>query len=243
MKRDNTHRARLVALGYSQIPGVDFTENYAPVIDDETINLVLEGSHSMDLSGKIIDIETAFLYGDLEEDIYMIIPEGLEHFKDIPHNCCCNLLGIIYGLVQASRQFFKKFVKFLKEKLKFEHSSADPCLLTKYDPKLGQMYSMVYVDDRDIWKERSKKMDKKEVKKEFNIKEGGLIHDYLGVTMIKMSKGYLLHQKDTIDRMEKLFGLSVKDLRSYATPMAPGYTVVRSKEGEPVMEAIEQSKY
>ena len=90
MKRDNTHRSRLLALGYSQIPGVDFTENYAPVIDDETIKLVLEASHLMDLSGEIIDIETAFLYGDLEEDIYMTLPEGLEHFEDIPDNCCCN---------------------------------------------------------------------------------------------------------------------------------------------------------
>ena len=76
-KRDNTHRARLVALGYSQIPSVDFTENYAPVINDETIKLVLEASHSIDLWGKIIDIETVFLCDDLEKDIYMTVPEGL----------------------------------------------------------------------------------------------------------------------------------------------------------------------
>ena len=101
VKRDNTHRARLVALGYSQIPSVDFTGNYAPVID-EASKLVLEASHLMDLSGEIIDIGNAFLYGDLEEDIYMTVPEGLEYFEEISDNCCCNLFGIIYGLVQAS---------------------------------------------------------------------------------------------------------------------------------------------
>ena len=96
---------------------------------------------------------------------------------------------------------------------------------------------MVYVVDRAIFgKKKAREWIKREVKKEFNVKEGSLIHDYLGITIIRTLKGYLLHQKDTIVRMEQLFGPSVKDLRSYATPMQP-------KESEPVMEAIEQSKY
>ena len=67
--------ALVVVLGYSQIPAVDFTEKHSPVVDHETIKLVLEASHFMDLSGKIIAIKTAFLHGDLREDIHMTIPD------------------------------------------------------------------------------------------------------------------------------------------------------------------------
>ena len=71
-----------MALGYSQaVPGVDFSENYAPVVDDITIRLVLVLRTANDWSSEIIDVETAFLYGDLEEEIYITIPKGLEEYK------------------------------------------------------------------------------------------------------------------------------------------------------------------
>ena len=71
---------------------------------------------------EIIDIETAFLYGDLEEEIFMELPEGLEHVEqDIdPENYVAKLTATLYGLVQASRQFWKKLMKALVTKLFFK---------------------------------------------------------------------------------------------------------------------------
>ena len=71
-------RARLVACGYSQIAGVDFLENYAPVMHDVTFWIILVLLILQQLKGKIIDVETAFLHGELNEMIFMDIPDGLD---------------------------------------------------------------------------------------------------------------------------------------------------------------------
>ena len=60
-----------MALGYSQIPGVDFTDNFALVVNDNTFYLMLSRKLIKKLSMRIIDMETAFLYGEFEDEIYM----------------------------------------------------------------------------------------------------------------------------------------------------------------------------
>ena len=110
VKRSGLFRARLVACGYSQIPGVDFTESYAPVINDVTWRILLIVKILLKLQSRIIDVETAFLHGELEEDIYMESPDGLGHNKDVD---CVKLERSMYGLVQGARQYFTKFMKAL----------------------------------------------------------------------------------------------------------------------------------
>ena len=78
IKDNGTYRARAVAKGYSQIPGKDFQENHAPVVHDTSFHLTLTQKIIYGLDSEQIDIETAFLYGDLEEDIYMYFPDGYE---------------------------------------------------------------------------------------------------------------------------------------------------------------------
>ena len=63
-----------MALGYSQIPGVDFTDNFSPVVNDITFHLMLSRKLFEKLSERIIDVETSFLYGELEDEIYMETP-------------------------------------------------------------------------------------------------------------------------------------------------------------------------
>jgi hypothetical protein len=78
IKRDGSFRARLVACGYSQIPGVNYTDNYAPpVINDVTYRIMLICEIIWKLMSKIIDVETALLHRDLKEEIYMDCPAGL----------------------------------------------------------------------------------------------------------------------------------------------------------------------
>jgi hypothetical protein len=130
-----------VACGYSQIPGVDFTENYAPVISDVTYRIMLIAEIVWKLSSKIVDVETAFLHGDLEEEIYMDCPQGMAH----DDSQCLLLQKTIYGLVQSARQFFKKLVECLKN-IGFTGGYADPCLMT-YRSEKGIVYIALYVDD------------------------------------------------------------------------------------------------
>jgi Reverse transcriptase (RNA-dependent DNA polymerase) len=78
IKRNGVFRAPLVACGYSQTPGVDFQESYSPVINDAIFRLLLVLQLALCLKSVIIDIETAFLNGELTEEIYMSTPEGLK---------------------------------------------------------------------------------------------------------------------------------------------------------------------
>ena len=116
IKRDGTYRARLVALGYSQIPGVDYTDNFAPVAHDLSFRIALARMMVEKLDSLVIDVETAILYGDIEEEIFMKSPIGMEEIDpgSSPEDCYQLKKGI-YGLCQAARQFWKKFVDTIKQ--------------------------------------------------------------------------------------------------------------------------------
>jgi Reverse transcriptase (RNA-dependent DNA polymerase) len=78
------------------IPGVDFLESHAPAINDVTFRILLVTMLTWNLVRKVIDIETAFLHGNLKETIFMEIPKGMDSNK----NECLILKRTIYGLVQ-----------------------------------------------------------------------------------------------------------------------------------------------
>jgi Reverse transcriptase (RNA-dependent DNA polymerase) len=89
----------LVACGYSQVPGFDFNESSAPVINDVSFRVMLIIQLTWGLQATIIDVETAFLHGNLQEEIYMKIPDGL----DSNGNEYLRLKKTINGLVQTTR--------------------------------------------------------------------------------------------------------------------------------------------
>ena len=116
IKRDGTYRARLVVLGYSQIPGVDYTDNFAPVAHDVLFRIALARMMVKKLDSLAMDVETAFLYGEIDEEIFMKSPVGMEEIDPgSSSEDCYQLLKGIYGLCQAVREFWKKFVNTAKK--------------------------------------------------------------------------------------------------------------------------------
>jgi len=89
-KQDGSFHAPLVCLGYSQVPGVDFSVNFAPVVNDVTFRIVLR--LMLQLDAVLVDVETAFLYGVLNEEIYKKIPEGN---KEVYRNSIKSLVSSI----------------------------------------------------------------------------------------------------------------------------------------------------
>ena len=148
IKRDGTYRAILVALGYSQIPGVDYTENFSPVAHDVSFRIALARMTVEKLDSLVMDVETAFLYGEIDEEIFMMSPVGMEEI--VPGKSsedCYQLVKGIYGLCQAARQFWKKFVDTVKlEPFGFQVRPADPSMLFK-ENELGACIIIMYVDD------------------------------------------------------------------------------------------------
>ena len=108
IQRNGVYRARLVAKGFSQIPGEEFTENFSPMINDVTFRIILTRMILEGLDAKVVDIDNAFLSGDLNHEIFMKIPEGSkECIQDYDEDKALRLDKPIYGLVQAARQFWK----------------------------------------------------------------------------------------------------------------------------------------
>ncbi|WZY88109.1 hypothetical protein YC2023_044844 [Brassica napus] len=100
------HKSRLVARGFSQKEGIDYHEVFAPVVKHVSIRTLLSLVVNMDLKLEQMDIKTAFLHGNLEEDLYMEQPEGYED-KSKPDHVCL-LKKSLYGLKQSPRQWNKR---------------------------------------------------------------------------------------------------------------------------------------
>ena len=107
VKRNVLYSTRLVAKGFSQIPGVNFTDNYSPVISHVTFRVVVARMLIENLKGKVVDIDNTFLNRDLEHEIYMKIPEGYDEVisQDVDKEDCLILQKAIYGFIQAKEIF------------------------------------------------------------------------------------------------------------------------------------------
>ena len=242
VKRNGVFRARLVACGYSQIPGIDFTENYAPVINDVTWRIMIVAMLLWDLKGILIDVECAFLEGELEEEVYMECPKGLEGVDN--REDCLKLEKSIYGLVQSARQWWKKFVKFLKE-IDFEGGYADPCLFTRRSDK-GIVFIALYVDDCLCIGDKAAIDEVVNKLKNFNLnlKIDQELKDYLSCEIHFASdrKSAILHQAHIIRSIRNEFEKEVRDLQEYKTPGTPGVGMVRDPDGVSVSAEL-HSRY
>jgi Reverse transcriptase (RNA-dependent DNA polymerase) len=123
IKHDGTFRASLVACGYSQVLGDNFQESYSRVINDTVFCILIVSQIIWGLIAVLLDVEIAFLNGNLDEVIYMECPKGLVGQEDE----VVLLNESMYGLLQAARQFFLKFCKILKKE-GFTQSQSEPCL-------------------------------------------------------------------------------------------------------------------
>ena len=242
IKRNGIFRARLVACGYSQIPGIDFSASYSPVINDITFRMLLLAMIYFGLTGKIVDVETAFLYGDLEEEIYMECPPGM---MGITSAQVLLLLKCIYGLVQAARQYHKKFVTILKS-IGFTGGDVDPCLFVR-KTKEGICFVGIYVDD-NLLIGNSKAIDRTIVE----LKEKGLVlkieddfHDYLSCEIVfsEDRKKAWLGQPHLISKLEEIFGNEVKKFQKYKTPGTPSTHQVRELNKSLCLSAEKQTNF
>lgn len=134
-------KARLVVRGFSQKKGVDFNQTFSPVARLSTIRSLLSVAAVEHLSLTQFDVSTAFLYGQVDEVIYMTQPEGYKDGTDR----VCRLNKSLYGLKQAPRCWSTRFNKFM-ELQGFKKSDADPCLFIKEDGK-SKLIVALYVDD------------------------------------------------------------------------------------------------
>ena len=133
----------MVAKGYSEIPGIDFNDVFSPVVKHSSIRALLSIVAMRDYELDQLDVKTAFLHGELEEDIYMDQPEGFV----IPgkEHLVCKLKKSLYGLKQSPRQWYKRFDSFMLSH-DFKWSNYDSCVYLK-TVNGSIIYLLLYVDD------------------------------------------------------------------------------------------------
>ena len=102
------YKARLVAKGFKQEHGVEYNEIFSPVVKMTTLRLLLRVVAIKDLELEQLNVKTAFLHGDLEEDIYMSQPADFTTMWEESH-LVCRLKKTLYNLKQVSRMWYQKF--------------------------------------------------------------------------------------------------------------------------------------
>ena len=164
------YKARLVVKGFGQKRGIDFDEIFSPVVKMSSIRVILGLVASLDLELEQMDVKTAFLHGDLDEEIYMVQPEGFE--KTRKEHLVCKLKKSLYGLKQAPRQWYKKFDSFMMSH-EYTKTDADHCVYVKTFRGNTFIILLLYVDDMLIVGQDEDMIGdlKKELSKSFDIKK------------------------------------------------------------------------
>ena len=135
------YKARLVALGYGQVAGVDVWNTFAPVVKGITVRLLLALAFIFNMSVHQLDVSNAFLYADIEGDVYMHPTPDF----DLPPGYCMKLEKSLYGLRSSPRSWWKTLDGFIKS-LHFKACILEPCLYHMIY-KGERMYLTIYVDD------------------------------------------------------------------------------------------------
>ena len=219
------YKARLVVKGFAQKKGIDFDEIFSPVVKMSSIRVVLGLAASLHLEIEQLDVKTAFLHGDLQEEIYMDQPEGFE-VKGKEH-MVCKLKKSLYGLKQAPRQWYKKFDSFMVSH-SFQRTAADPCV---YFKSYGDDFIilLLYVDDmlivgQDVEMIRKLKVD---LSRSFDMKDLGPAKQILGMAITRDRKaGKLwLSQENYVEQILKRFNM--QHAKSVSTPLANHFKLTK----------------
>ena len=146
------YKARLVAQGFSQKPGVDYEETYSPVVDVITFRYLISLAIQENLEMRLMDVVTVYLNGSLENDIYMKIPKGFKIFErhDKTNNeiCSVKLNKALYELKKSGRMWYNRPSTFLISK-GYQNDLICPCVFIKRSDS-GFVIIAVYVDDLNI---------------------------------------------------------------------------------------------
>ena len=137
------NKARLVCKGYAQVEGIDFEETCAHVARMESIKMILAYACSKRIKLYQMDVKSAFLNGELEEEVYIEQPEGFVMSED--KDFVCKLKKALYGLKQAPRAWYARLDKYLQQQ-KFRKGNADSTLYIKVEQNSMTIVE-VYVDD------------------------------------------------------------------------------------------------
>ena len=151
---------------------------------------------------------------------------------------CLLLTKSMYGLVQAARQWWKKFIYMLSDEFNFTRSHADACVLHRSDQD-GTIILCIYVDDAlMIGDDSAITKTVVQLRSKLSLKEVGILKEYVGCTIIHEleKKKLIMCQPDLLTKLEKTFKDKIKDLRTFKTPAIPGEVIIKTTDEEEIVD-------
>jgi hypothetical protein len=225
-------KSRITPKGFQQREGVDYFDTFARTGMYKTMRIGLTLAAKWDHELDQLDVPTAFLRADVEEDVYMELPEGYRTGKE---HLVCKLRKSLYGLKQAPRNWYLLFSGFLQSELGFKASVSDPCFLHKRSRtgRLVQIFLFVddiqvsyHADDGQEWGESKAKLAAR-----FSIKDLGPSTWILGMKIVRDRK------QRTITLDQELY--VTRALERYGMPQCkPATTPEAIRSGREIPAAV-----
>lgn len=225
------YKARLVAKGYSQQHGVDYTEVFAPVARMDTVRMIIALAAQKSWKIYQLDVKSAFLHGELSEEVYVEQPRGYEQQGN--ENKVYKLRKALYGLKQAPRAWFSRIeAHFLKEG--FQRCPSEQTLFVKLCKEGKILIVSVYVDDLIFTGDGESMMHefKSSMMREFDMTDLGKMRFFLGIEVLQNSDGIYICQKKYALDVLKRFGM--EESNSVKSPIVPGFKISRDEDGTKV---------
>lgn len=218
------YKARLVIRGFTQEYGIDYNETFSPVVQFTSIRTIVAIVAEKKLKLKQFDVKTAFLYGDLEENMFMEQPIG---FSD-ESTKVCKLKKSLYGLKQASRCWNQKFTTFIKD-FGFVVSEADPCVYVSINQSVILILG-IYVDDGLIAGNDEKYINAVilHLQKQFEIKVSN-VDCFLGIEIKQLDDGYIFINQSAYSR-KILYKFQMADCNPVSVPSDPNQMLSNTED-------------
>ncbi|UYV74843.1 hypothetical protein LAZ67_12001291 [Cordylochernes scorpioides] len=202
-QENKTYKARLVAMGYNQIPGRDYNESFSPVIKNATLRTVLSMAATKDSVIKLFDVKAAYLNGNIENTIFMEQHAGFVQDR----NKVCKLNKSIYGLPQSVRSWYEKFSQVLHD-CGLEKLKSDLCLF-KWRNEDKYFYVGIYVDDFITVSDSEDTSNRfiNKLRHHLEIKDVTCKGMFLGIKIIQDKEGISLQQSHYVQQILQKYGM------------------------------------
>jgi len=209
------HKARLVAKGYAQQEGIDFEETFSLVARFETVRVMLALAAQWKLKVFQLDVKSAFLNGDLQEEVFVEQPLGF--VKAGEEGKVYKLQKALYGLKQAPRAWYSKIDSFFLQN-EFERSENEPTLYVKKGTN-GFIVVCLYVDDIIYFSSSPKLLEefKAAMMNQFEMTDLGLLQYFLSLEVKQGEDGIFLCQRKYAEDLLKKFHM--EKCEAIRTPM------------------------
>ncbi|GJR88535.1 putative ribonuclease H-like domain-containing protein [Tanacetum coccineum] len=231
------NKARLIAQGHTQEEGIDYDEVFAPVARIEAIRIFLAYASYMGFMVYQMDVKSAFLYGQIEEEVYVCQPPG---FEDPDHpNKVYKVVKALYGLHQAPRAWYDTLANYLLCN-GFERGKIDQTLFIKRH-KGHILLVQIYVDDIIFGSTKKELCDEFEklMKDKFQMSSMGELTFFLGLQVQQKKKGIFISQDKYVHEILRKFNYS--DVKSASTPTDLEKPLVQDGDAADVDEHLYRS--